>query len=242
MSRYIADVRFICSIYPGKLEAVRRNYGRSLDNEGRGAERSTLFKLEPVPRGGKPFILPVYDSFESVIDVMAMSTIGGTPQKRRAPKPVPVETIISDLLNCWTGGLFDVPSGAKPGIGEISLLPAQVRELNKTGELPEDIGVAKEELDQLNSQQTLYFEYLFTEGERLHKQNNWKEITETMRLAADWLGYQREWSHKAIARDSGPCPLCTAIIPNAAVVCPSCHHVIKQLPGDIARLNTRPAA
>jgi hypothetical protein len=241
MARYTPDVLFIGSIYPGQLPDIRRNYGRSLAEKGVGVERSTLFHLDPVPRGQRLFILPIYDSFESVLDIMAMSAHAGRPEKPRMPKPVAVEEIMADLLKEWTGGLFNVPSGTKPGVGQISLLKQQVREFNETGKLPS--GIADQELEQLKTQQTLYFEYLFTEGERLHKQSNWKEITDTMRLAADWLGYAREWSHKAIAKDSAPCPLCTSLVPNAAIICPSCHHQIKAMPPELASLGAaRPPA
>lgn len=234
MARYIADVRFIASIYPGKLPDIRRNYGKTLDGEGFGVERSTLFHLEPVKRGDKPFILPVYDSFESVLNIFELSALKGQAQKPRMPKPVRCQDIMADILKEWTGGLHNVPAGAMPGVGEVSLLPSQLKEFNSSGKMP--AGLAQDELSQLESQQTLYFEYLFTEGERLHKEANWKEITETMRLAADWLGYQREWSHRAIARDSGPCPLCTSIIPNAAIFCPHCHQQVRAMPAEIAKV------
>lgn len=220
MASYKPDVKYIASIYPGELPPITRALGVSPNATGKGASRSTTFTLKPVKRGQKPFVLEVYDSFEEVLDVVGSS--GAKPgEKPRISKPVPVEVIVEDLLNHWTGGLFNVPPGAKPGIMEvINSAPSQ------------------KELFQMDAQQTLYFEYLFTEGERLHKENNWKDITETMRLAAEYLGYSRVWSNRSIARETDPCPFCTTMIPRAALVCPTCQHVVKRIPKNLADLQT----
>jgi hypothetical protein len=234
VARYQADAAFICSIYPGKLPVIRRNYGTSVHGEGKGANRSTTFKLEPVARGEKPFVLPIYDSFEEILDIAGLSAVTNTPKKPRISKPVPVEAIVADLLKEWTGGLFNVPAGAMPGIILLNPMKVELKKFEADNSLP---GPNPGELQQMIAQQTAYFEYLFSEGERLDAQKEWKEITDTMKLAADWLGHARTWSHRAIARDSSPCPLCTEIIPNAAAVCPRCHQQIRELPPEIARLN-----
>jgi hypothetical protein len=234
MSQYIPDVRFIASIYPGQLPAIRRHYGPSRESEGRGAQRSTAFILTPVPRGKKPFVMPLYDSFENVLDIVTMSSMGNRPEKPRLPKPVPVESIVADLLKEWTGGLYNVPQGAAPGVIEIRPLKVELKKFEENGSLP---GATVQEVEQMTEMQTMYFEYLFTEGERFHKQSNWKEITPTMRLAAEWLGHEREWSHRAIARDSGPCPFCQAMIPNIAIVCGSCRRQVRETPAHLAHLD-----
>jgi hypothetical protein len=239
MAQYIPDVRFIASIYPGVLPTIRRHYGPSRQSEGVGAQRSTAFTLQPVARGKKPFVLPLYDSFENVLDIVSLSSMGNKAEKPRLPKPVPVETIVADLLKEWTGGLFNVPQGAMPGVIEIRPMKVELEKWEKSGTLP---GATVSELDQMETQQTLYFEYLFTEGERLHKQNNWKEITDTMRTAAEWLGHEREWSHRAIARDSGPCPWCQAIVPNIAIVCNTCGRQVRETPPHLAHLEKPSAA
>ena len=243
MAQYIPDCRFIASIYPGALPVIRRHYGPSRQSEGAAAQRSTAFSLPPVPRGKRPFVLPVYDSFESVLDIVSLSSLGNKAQKPHLPKPVAVETIIADILKEWTGGLFNVPQGAMPGVIEILPMAVEIKKFEQSNgrDLP---GPNPGEMAQMTQQQTLYFEYLFTEGERMHKQNNWKEITDTMRLAAEWLGYEREWSHRAIARESGPCPWCTAIIPNTAIVCSQCGRQVRETPVDLMRFDkgARPAA
>lgn len=230
MARYTPDKAYIASIYPGKLEPIRRNYGPSLHSSGKGAERSSLFDLKPVKRGEKPYILELTDCFEEVIDLNAIrGAQDGRVARATAPKPVPVEQIREDLLRVWTGGLFaagdtPIPAEAKPGIiGIVGTVPTQA------------------ELNQLKTQQTLYFEILFTVGERLHKQSNWKEITDTMRLAADWLGYDREWSNRAIARNSAPCPFCQTIIPETALVCAHCGKTVRAIPKDLAELQSASA-
>jgi hypothetical protein len=240
MSQYIPDVRFIASIYPGQLPTIRRHYGPSRASEGTSAQRSTAFTLQPVPRGKKPFVMALYDSFENVLDIVSLSSMGNKAEKPRLPKPVPVESIVADLLKEWTGGLYNVPQGAAPGVIEIRPLKVELKKFEDGGGLP---GATSTEVEQMTSMQTMYFEYLFTEGERLHKQNNWKDITSTMRTAAEWLGFEREWSHRAIARDSGPCPWCQSIIPNVAIVCNTCGKQVRETPQHLAHLERKqPAA
>jgi hypothetical protein len=224
MARYEAEHRYIASIYPGRVEPQRRHYGLSRESLGPRANRSTLFELEPVPRGEAPFILRVTDSFEDVLDVLGQSgTEGG--HKPKLTKPVGADDVVRDLLSCWTGGLFNVPSDAKPGIIEIA------------GTRP-----AAGEMVQMLQQQTVYFEFLFNEGERLHKANEWKEITDVMRLGAEWLQRNVIWANRSMAADSVPCPLCTTIIPGAAVFCPQCRQQIRALPAEIAALRTQQPA
>ena len=226
MAKYIAETLCIASIYPGKLEPIRRHYGPTRESVGRKAVRSTLFELQPVPRGGKPFILTVEDSFEEVLDVMQIqNSTAGSIQKPRGIRPVPVENIVEDLIARWTGGIFmdGLPQGAGPGIIKIN------------GTVP-----TKAELDELMERQTIYFETMFAIGERHNQQNNWKDINDVMRLAAEWLGHKRVWSHRAISADSGPCPLCKAMVENDAYVCGSCGKVIRAMPPELAALNSIP--
>lgn len=220
MAKYTPDVLYIASIYPGEVVPQRRHYGPSRESAGRNAVRSSLFTLQPVPRGKKPFVLEIMDSFEDVLDVVGSSSSADAKgAKPRLSKPVAVESIASDLLACWTGGLFNVPQGAKPGIIQIADRVPTISEMRE-----------------MEQQQVLYFSYFFTEGERLHQEKNWKEITGVMRLAAEWLGKKTMWSHRDMAEESFACPLCTTIIPNAAVFCPQCHQQIKAIPVDILKL------
>ncbi len=204
--RYQAEIAYLCSIYPGKLEAQRRNYGPTRDSNGPKAVRSSLFELEPVDRGAKPFILELCDSFEDILDIQQLN-IQNT--KARISKPVDVQTIANDLLSVWTGGLIGVPQGAKPGIMLIA---------NSTP--------SQGEKQQMMEMQTMYFEYMFNEGERLHQEKKWDSITETMRLAAVWLDRKRVWAHRNMSADSGPCPLCHSMVPNEAVFCNECKQQI----------------
>jgi hypothetical protein len=236
MARYIADCRFLASIYPGPLPVIRRNYGSSVNGEGAGATRSTAFELKPVPRGEDPFVLQIFDSFEEVMDIAGLSAMTGIPKRPRISKPVSVESIVADLLKHWTGGLSNVPNGAMPGIIELRPMKVELRKYSEDGTLP---GPNRTELAQMTDQQTRYFEFLFAEGERLNDQKNWQEITDTMRLAADWLGFERVWSHRAIARDTYACPLCTKIISLAAVFCPECKQQLLTIPPAIAAIQSQ---
>lgn len=239
MARYQADVLFIASIYPGKLPDLRRYYGPSLNSTGVGAVRSTLFRLEPVPRGAKPFVLPIYDSFQDVLDTNQLSTLRDRPGNPTTAKPVTCENIAGDLLEKWGGGLMGVPAGARPGIIQIQPDNLALREFNKEGKLP----VANlAEIAEMTDMQTRYFEFLAVQGRRLHKESNWKEITDTMRLAAEWMGYKEDWMvNLQGAPTTSPCPLCTKEIPNAAIFCPECKQQIRAMPAHIAAIQQQAA-
>lgn len=214
MSEYKPQVEFICSIYPGKLPILTRFYGPSLEAQGPNAVRRSSFELQPVPRGEKPFVLRVYDSFETVLDIRT--------GKLTATRPVPVEEVVIDILEKWTGNLFNVPAGAKPGVIKIA-----------------NTSPSRDELRQMETQQSLYMAHFFSEGERLHREAHTDQITEMMRLAAEYLGEKRIWSDPAIARDAAPCPLCTTMVPNLAFICPSCQHVIREIPPELIKLQSQ---
>lgn len=213
MATYHAESVFIASIYPGKLEPIRRNYGPSRESVGPNAKRSTRFELKPVAKGKKPFILELVDSFQNVPSYT-------TGRKEMVSTPVSCQEIADDVLGRWTGGLFNVPGGAKPGIILIA-----------------GTGPTAAELSEMRMFQTRYFEYLFNEGEKLHDKKQWDNITEPMRIGADWLGRNVTWANPAIAMDFGPCPLCGQNVANWVSVCASCGKTIRTMPAEIAALN-----
>ena len=224
MAKYIAETICIASIYPGQLPDQRRNYGPTRDSVGNKAMRSTNFHLEPVPRGKKPFILEVSDCFEDVIDLVQQSGNQGGAARPRMPKPVPVETIVSDLIASWTGGMFNVPAGAKPGVIQIA------------GSVP-----TQKEMSQMEEQQAAYFEHWFSQGEGLYRGDpatidSYKTYTAEMRLAAQWLGRMRPWSDAKMATELVPCPFCTKLISDRAIVCPECQRQVAEIPAHLAAL------
>ena len=241
--RFIAEVRFIASIYPGDLPTITRFYGPSINAVGSGARRRTDFNLEPVERNGKPFLLAVHDSFEEVLDVMAMSAQKMTPGKKFSSRPVPVETIVSDLLTEWTGRLANVPLGAMPGVNEVHFSDKIVGEYQRTGAFPDMVlnsktsGIGTDEYQQLVAQQTRFMEYWFGQGELLYDKKKFDEVSPIMRLAADWLGHKRPWTSKDFVVESESCPFCTALVPKTAYICMTCGKTIRELPADLAALN-----
>ncbi len=237
MAKYIAESRVIASVYPGQLTPIRRNYGASPQGQGKTAERSTLFSLPPCrdsrgnpSRKAKPVTLVIHDSFESVLDVMATGQIvgGSKNQKAYLAKPVPVEEIIADLLKEWTGGLFNVPLGASPGVIEIANTVPSASELNH-----------------MLAVQTAYFEYWFNTGEAIQRGDkssieNYGRHTPEMILAAEWLGEVRNWSNPSMARNLDPCPWCQTLISTLAIFCPNCAKQVRQVPPELAALSSQP--
>ena len=221
MARYTAEVAYIASIYPGQLEPQRRNYGPSLASAGKAAVRSSLFQLEPVKRGEKPFVLTISDCFEDILDLGQLG-VGGN-NKARTAKPVPVESIVlDDLIARWTGGLFGVPQDAKPGVMKINNTMA-----------------TKDEMREMMEMQTRYFEYMFSEGERIYKDKPAGEsVTATMRIAAEWLMRPRLWSNTSMAAASAPCPFCREMrLDPEAYICAKCTRVVRAIPPELAVLN-----
>lgn len=226
MAKYVADMLAIASIYPGELEPIRRSYGPSRDSTGPKAVRSTLFRLDPVPRGKKPFVLEVYDSFEDILNPMQQEGSG----RGRMQKPVPVQNIVDDLLGRWTGSMYNVPAEARPGIIQI------------VGTVP-----TSGEVRQMEEQQSAYFEYWFAQGEALYRGDpttieNYKTYSKEMRLAANWLDRSRPWSDARIASESEPCKWCTTIIPKLAIFCPQCQKQVRDIPEGMSKLSMPPKA
>ncbi len=246
MASYTPDIRYIASIYPagsgsqiqlGQLPDVRRAYGPTRENDGPTAQRSTLFHLEPVPkRGADAFILPVYDSFELVLDVMQINP--AIKEKPRAMRPVPCEQIVADLLAQWTGGMYHVPPGATPGIMEIHPSESMIKNAAKG---TEKIKPSVDELREMVTRQTLYFQFFFNEAEKLSRGDKtasdlWKDITPVMRLASKWLGMERIWSDPEMLSQAEPCPWCQKLIPKAAIVCGECGRQVRATPAALADL------
>jgi hypothetical protein len=241
MAQYTPDVKFIASIYPGKSQEIRRHYGPSRNNEGIDAQRSTLFKLEPVPRGASPFILPVFDSFESVRDFVRQA---GGPGKKYNANPVPVEEIVADLMNQWAGGYLLVPQDppAKPGIMVIEPMAAERKNFLREGRLPVP---NLDESAQMNKQQTAYFEFWFGEGEKLARGDHdaiikWSNYTPEMRLAADWLGHKTRWANPDLMASAQPCPWCGRIISQSVYVCEYCNRTVREIPAHLMKLMENP--
>lgn len=216
MHKTIAERRYICSIWPGKLEPVSVAVG-SDPSTAKG--RRTMYELEPVKRGKKPYVIEVRDMFEDVPNV----NLGDGSKLLFSSKPVDCGEIVNNCLNIWTRNIFGIPEGAGMGISEIT-----------------NTAPTSTELDRLKVQLTSLMEWLFQEGERLDSEKKWKVITEPMRLSAEWLGRPRRWANPGETAQSSPCPFCQSIIPDAALVCNVCSRQVRVIPPELAALNKAP--
>lgn len=214
MAKYTAEVRYIASIWPGKLEPITLYHGPS---PVVSSKRSTQYKLQPVARGLKPFVLEVADGFENVFDPM---TIGSNSSQRMRSKPVDGAETVNVLIKHWAGNIVDMPPGGGMGIREI------------IGTVPQ-----KQELEQMREELTVFCEYKFQQGEQHHRQNQWKEITQTMRDCASWLEKDTIWANPASASELINCVACGELVKPRASVCKHCGYQLRALPPEIAALN-----
>lgn len=245
--RYEPDRRYIASIYPGRLGDIYRDYGPSRECSGPNAIRRSCYHLEPVARGTKPYVIEVMDCFQNIQDFVRTQGHGNKGKAYQAA-PVPVEEIIADILLQWTGGLFNVPPGAKPGIIEIFPTKADLNLCESkgrnavTGRLNMMPVPAMAELNEMMTMQTAYFEFFFNEGEKIQRGDTearelWKYITEPMRLAAEWLNRPRPWSNPSMRSEDVPCPWCRTLIDPLSIVCAHCGRQVTAAPAHLAALD-----
>lgn len=215
---YFSHTVYIASIWPSKMPSISKNFGLQPENH---AARRITFNLEPVERGGEPFILPVSDCFESIMDPMQ------SDGKRKSfnPRLVGCEEIATALVNEWATGFPGAPAGAQPGIMVIE------------GDKP-----TEDELAHMTSVQAAFMAWAFGEGERLHREAKYGSITPTMQVAAKWLGKDNIWANPSKAADTATCPWCATIIPAQAYVCQQCTRPVRKAPPEMAALLQRPAA
>lgn len=220
MGKYIADTTSIASIYPGFTEPIRRDHSPD-SNPNKGT--STWYRLKPVKKGGKAFVLEVSDCFEHKKDVCKSIDRGRITMEIT---PISVEEVCDDLLKHWVGNIVGLPHGALPGIMKIR------------GTVPQ-----QEELEQMRAQQQAYMEYYFAEGERIYQSNEGvHKISPKSKMAAEYLGRPTLWSHPAKSTDEVPCRACRKTIAADAYVCSHCGTRLKALPPDLAAFNELVAA
>jgi hypothetical protein len=220
MGKWSSSSKYLCSVYPGKLQSIVRAYGP--DPSPRGARRST-FEFKPVDRFAKSLkerysVIEIVDCWENVPNpTKPIQTFMG-----RMPfdaSPVPCEDIVRDLMNIWCGSTPGLPAGVAPGVMEIA------------NSVP-----TGDELKELERRQAVFCEFQVQEGERLYREKNLKAITPAMRESAKWLGQTREWMDLTRSSKLAPCPLCFQLVNEAQSICHHCQKQIKAMPADIAAL------
>lgn len=217
MGKYVADVRRIASIYPGKLDRIRMNHGPT-QRPSDGA--TTWYELTPVAKNQQTAkqccVIEIYDSFEHSKDELKSAAQG---QFVPGLHPISADAIVRHLLLQWTGNLVDFPPGALPGIMEI------------THSVP-----TQDELQQMKDQQMAYMEFIFMEAEREARIDVRRIPTERARMAADYLGRHTAWSHPSETAGTAPCPACRQSIPEDAYVCHLCGTKIRAFPPELKQL------
>ena len=214
MAKYSAESTFIASIYPGELDAISLNHGPKPEVN---SPRRTTYKLKPVKRGEKPYVIEVSDAFENILDPTKSAAQG---RKFWSSAIVPYREICDNLISVWAGNMVGVPTGAGFGIMEVpNTLPTQAQ------------------LRQMMDRQTAFAEWAFQEGEKCNRENNWKDIRDCWRVMAIWLGKKALWANPESASTLVNCPACRTLIDPEAAVCATCGTVVRALPESIAHLN-----
>jgi hypothetical protein len=221
---YKLNSKFLCSVYPGKLEPIVRSYG--IHHDARKGRR-TVFQFQPVDRFAQDTkkrysVIEVVDSWENI-----PNPTKPTPRSDgRMPfdsGPVACEEIVKDLLNVWCGSILGLPTGVTPGVMEIiNSVPTQA------------------ELEKLYQKQAEFAQYMVQEGDRLAADKKMKQITNPMRESVKYLQAKRDWADPGAAADNTSCPACRQLIHSEQIVCHHCRTQLKALPPNLAAVN--PAA
>lgn len=220
MGKYQSNSKYLCSVYPGVLPEIVRNYGTNPDAK---QGRRSVFRFKPVDRFAKKQaerydVMEIIDSWENIPNPSKP-----VQNKGRMPfdsGPVPCDEIVRDIMNVWCGSILGLPTGVVPGIMEIAnSVPTEAEKI------------------ELDRRQAAFAQYMLQEGDRLNTEKRMKEITNAMRESARWLQQHRDWADPSAAADKVPCPACTQLVSNVQAVCHHCRTQIKALPAEIAALN-----
>jgi lambda repressor-like predicted transcriptional regulator len=130
------------------------------------------------PKKGEVAYLHAWDTQQWIPDIEASMGPDATPYGSvMRPAPVPVETIIADLLRNTTQNFIGAVASLSPGIAQIA------------GETVTDA-----ELDRLNKMETVFCNALITEAndiwEKRYDSNEKRRIGSLHRGALEWLGSQ----------------------------------------------------
>jgi hypothetical protein len=154
---------------------------------------------QPVTRGQGYSALVITDSFQWILDITE------TKKHSMIPAPIPARQIAEATVAEWTSGLA---SGAgRAGIGVWN--PHDGFDLNQF-------------VAQLRAGQEIYFRELVMAADISFARTGQKEISDLMRMAAEWLGVDREWNKAIEEVIQKRCPACTTKIPQESLRCLRC--------------------
>lgn len=126
--------------------------------------------------------------------------------------PISAASVAENLIQRWSNGLIGTKDGLGPGIMICAGLEP-----------------TPEEIDVVNQRQSDYFSSLINEADTLFGREEFTAITDTHRLAADWMGVNdREWAKPITRVEMRACPACAEQIRGAAKVCRWCHTDLRE--------------
>lgn len=120
---------------------------------------------------------------------------------------IPATAVADNLITRWSTSMVGTKDGLGPGV------------LICKGAEP-----TEEEIAAVNARQQDYFRFLVNEADALFAQDNIKDITDTHRMAAEWMGTQdRPWCKLTVRVEMRPCPACGESIRAGYDYCKHCH-------------------
>lgn len=224
-------------------------YVASIHFEPRSIERSIYngsFHAPAVPRGAKPFLLEVRDHIQ--LERLPYIVGGG-----QFPRQIFGEHIAADLITHWTSGALGMTGDCHPGFWIVrDSLPV----LDETGTPVKDaFGVVQtrpvtaeekaamwdEDLARETAAQKKWGALLVQKGDVLASDENAQMrilISDSMRAAALYYEWDREWLEELKDNNAKSCPFCFKSIDVRVVVCPHCTNTVDQ--AAYARLTAKP--
>lgn len=218
----------VASIHFSPVHADRSNYGG-------------MYDIGIVPLGAAPEILIIEDKVQR--DEGPISTGPGGGRRAQLRYHVDAYEIAADIVALWSASGLGMTPQRHPGIWLVrDRLPLTTKDDKGNEQFvmdgfgkqvfrsasPEEQRVMWAEDLALNQRaDRAYAEWCYVDGNRIAADaRNIQFIPENYKRAARHYGLQAEWLKEGAALAVAPCPRCTKIISQNAIICPSCNEPV----------------
>lgn len=200
-----------------------------------------IYDLPSVPLGAAPVVLEIEDKVQR--DEGPISTGPGGGRRAQLRFHVDGYDIAADIVSQWASSGRGMTPASHPGIW---LVRDRMPVIKKTAKGEDEFvmdGFGKqvfrpatateakamwdEDLKANRDADRTYAEWCYIDGNRIAADaRNIQFIPDNYKRAARQYGLQAEWIREGAALLVAPCPRCTKIISQSAIICPSCNEPV----------------